>query len=193
MYNKLIENFLTPTECNELIELGKKTNLQSLTSVTKDKDGNFVAQDDYVDYNKRKGSYFLNDDISSTNILSELANRTIKLLNELKPFKNGNYTNVDKFTFNEYSEGDFLKLHRDYHEIEFGATMTIIYQLNDNYDDGDIEYIIKDKKYILPKKQGSIFVFEPNVPHEVSTISNGLRYSMNAWPRFEENAKKTLF
>lgn len=182
LYNKFIENFLTNEECDSIIKFGKQFDLKRLSDVRRTPSGEFIhISNEYVN-SKRSGTYFDNDIISKNEILNSIAERTITTLNDLSPYKNIVYTSLPKLTFNEYPPGDFLKLHKDLHEAEFGATLTVIYQLNDNYDVGDIIYYIDDKEYKLPKKKGSIFVFDSMIPHAVLEIKDGIRYSMNSWP-----------
>ena len=82
----------------------------------------------------------------------------------------------------------------DIHEIEFGATITVIYQLNDNYDEGFVTYKLSEngEEHKVPKKEGSIFVFDSTLLHSVSEIKGGKRYSMNSWPTFRILKKSLL-
>jgi len=36
---------------------------------------------------------------------------------------------------------------------------------------------------MLPKKQGSIFIFDSNIFHGVKKLNDGQRYSLNCWPK----------
>jgi predicted 2-oxoglutarate/Fe(II)-dependent dioxygenase YbiX len=64
----------------------------------------------------------------------------------------------------------------------YGATITYIIQLNDEYDDGYVKYVINDEQYTIQKKQGSVFIFDSNIVHSVDNITAGIRYSLNVWP-----------
>lgn len=191
MYNKFIPNFLTKEECDKIIELGKKTNLQRLKSVTY-KGGKTEYSDNEDGYHKRSGSYFGKDDIKNINELNSLTNNMINKLNKLDVYSNGKFTTIDKYTFNEYVYGDYLNEHSDLHEIELGATLTVIYQLNDEYEGGEVCFRNDKIGIVVPKQLGSIFIFDSNLPHWVEKVSRGTRYSMNSWPRFQIKQKNSL-
>jgi PKHD-type hydroxylase len=189
MFNKFLENVLTEDECDSIIKMGLSSELKSLTT-TKFQNGKAVMVDVDTYKNKRRGSYFVNKDLDNK-VLSTLSDNILRILNDYKPFNGVEYNGVSKYTFNEYSEGDFLGWHADLHEIQFGATSTIIVQLNDDYEGGDILYKINDEILSVPKSRGSVFIFDSNLEHSISEITNGMRYSMNCWPT--SIIKKQLF
>lgn len=191
MYNKLIENFLSKEECEAIIKIGESTDLQRLKSVNQNNDSSYTLSTNEDYFHKRSGSYLREDELTIPEINSVI-NKTLSFLKNNPPFKGIEYESVRALTFNKYVEGDFLKSHRDRHEIEFGATLTIIYQLNDDYEGGEVVYEIEQKEYTLPKKQGSIFLFEPNIKHGVLKLSSGVRYSLNMWPT-SKASQKSLF
>jgi len=185
MYTNFIESFLTEDECSTIIKSGLKTDIRRLTSVKRVGDG-YVGTKNEDNLHKRSGSYFGPDDIKNIEILNNVSTRTVELLNKLQPMKNSTYISIPKLTFNEYITGDYLNYHSDNHEIEFGATITVIYQLNDNYDEGFVTYKLSEngKEQKVPKKTGSIFIFDSTLLHAVSKLTDGVRYSMNSWPAF---------
>jgi|LakMenEpi03Aug12_release.lakeMendotaPanAssembly.Ray.scaffolds.fasta_scaffold50297_4 predicted 2-oxoglutarate/Fe(II)-dependent dioxygenase YbiX len=180
MFNKFIENFLTIDECDYLISLGKSMELKKMQSAIV-KNGKLV--EDFIEYsgNKRTGGYFTNELLDNP-IVKSMSNNIILLSNALKPCKGIDYTKIKYYSFNRYTSGDFLDWHADSHEILEGATITFILQLNDNYDGGDVKYIINEIEYKLPKKIGSVFVFDSQIQHSVSNVESGFRYSLNVWP-----------
>jgi predicted 2-oxoglutarate/Fe(II)-dependent dioxygenase YbiX len=189
MFNIFIENFLSDELCDSLIQLGLHTELQVMTSA-KIVNGKVIGDSKVNLYdNKRRGSYF-DGDILNDKLFLELTDKLINTINQLKPFNGIEYTDISKYTFNEYGSGDFLNWHKDSHEVIYGATSTIIIQLNDNYSGGDVLYKIDNETFTIPKKKGSIFVFDSNIEHSVSKLESGIRYSMNAWP--ESKIKKML-
>ena len=183
MFYKFIDNFLTIDECNFIIDLGNSIGLKKMTS-SKFVNGVYTetALNEYT--NKRMGCYFVNDILRLSKVKA-ITNKTITKLNELKPFNGIEYIGVPKYSFNRYSNGDFLDWHSDSHEIMYGASSTVIFQLNENYEGGDIVYIIDGVEHRIPKKQGSIFIFDSNILHCVNKITNGIRYSLNVWPSGE--------
>jgi hypothetical protein len=189
MFTKFIENFLTDDLCDRLIQMGLETELVTMTSA-KIVNGKVVGDSKVNLYdNKRRGSYFDGDILNDKPFL-DITNKLINTINELKPFNGIEYTGISKYTFNEYSSGDFLNWHKDSHEVIYGATSTIIIQLNDNYIGGEVLYKIDNETFTIPKKKGSIFVFDSNIEHSVSELKSGIRYSMNVWP--ESKIKKVL-
>jgi hypothetical protein len=189
MYHLLIEDFLTTGECNFLIERGLSENLIEMKS-TKIVNGVVIDENITDTYNnRRKGTYFVNEALLEDK-LKDLTTKLLNKINELKILNGIQYDGVPKYSFNEYSKDDFLNWHKDSHEIMYGATITIIIQLNDNYEGGEVMYRINDIEYKVPKKQGSIFIFDSNLEHCVDKIGSGLRYSMNVWP--SKKVKKGL-
>lgn len=180
MFNKLIENYLTKEECESIITLGKNTGVFKMTS-SKFINGKYVEAALNENTNKRKGCYFV-DELLKLPELNQLSYKILKTLNELKIFNGIEYNSVPKYSFNEYSEGDFLTWHADLHEILYGASITVIFQLNDDYDGGEIMYAVEGFEYSVPKKQGSIFIFDSNILHSVNKVNSGFRYSLNVWP-----------
>jgi Rps23 Pro-64 3,4-dihydroxylase Tpa1-like proline 4-hydroxylase len=181
MYNHFIREFLDVGECNELINRGLNSNLESMKS-SKFVGGKLIQEEELDEnINKRKGSYIEGEGLNE-DIFKKLTNKLIRLTNELKIFNGISYIDVPKYSFNLYNVGDFLYWHKDNHEILFGATLTIIIQLNEDYIGGDILYEIDNKEYSLPKSRGSIFLLDPNINHSISEVEEGTRFSINAWP-----------
>ena len=187
--NFFVQNVLTSEECKLLIERGLQTDLQIMHS-SKIVNGKVVKQDILkLDDNKRKGSYYFEDEMKEPNFTS-LTDTLVSIINSTKIFNGIEYISIPKYTFNQYDGGDFLNWHKDSHEIINGATATIIIQLNDNYEGGEVMYRLDNIDYIVPKKAGSVFIFDSNVEHNVNVVESGVRYSMNAWP--SSKIKKTL-
>lgn len=186
MFHTLIEGVLTKEECNHFIEKGLH---QGLIEMKSSKIVNGVVYNENITdtkNNKRKGTYFI-DETLKDNDLVDLSNKILEIINGLKIYNSIEFNGIPKYSFNEYSKGDFLNWHKDSHEIINGATITLIIQLNEDYIGGDIMYRLDDVEYKVPKKQGSIFIFESNLDHSVSELEEGLRYSMNVWPSKKVN------
>jgi predicted 2-oxoglutarate/Fe(II)-dependent dioxygenase YbiX len=160
MYTNLIENFLTIEECNFIINQ-YKLNSQPVFNSTNviERRCMFVES---IEFN--------------------IKDKIINKLNELNIFDK-QYTNIQYFVFNSYESENELELHTDSSEVARGATITIIVQLNENYDGGDFYYSLNDEETILAKKRGSIFIFDSNILHGVKKMTNGERYSLNCWPK----------
>jgi Rps23 Pro-64 3,4-dihydroxylase Tpa1-like proline 4-hydroxylase len=180
MFIKYIENFLTEDECKSIIDLGSSIELIQMKS-SQFVNGKLIAENLEYNGNKRMGCYFT-DDLLNLPILKTLTDKIITLSNQLNPYNGITYNGVSKYSFNRYGAGDFLDWHSDSHEILNGATITYIIQLNNDYEGGDVKYLINDETILVDKKQGSIFIFDSNLSHSVDAITTGLRYSLNVWP-----------
>ncbi len=180
MFTKYIENFLTEEECKSIIDLGNSTELIQMKS-SRFVNGKLIAENLEYDGNKRMGSYFINE-LLDLPILKSLTDKIITFSNELNPYNGIIYNGVPKYSFNRYGEGDFLDWHPDNHEILNGATITFVIQLNDEYEGGNVNYIIDGTNHTIPKKFGSVLIFDSNIVHSVDKVIKGTRYSLNVWP-----------
>lgn len=77
--------------------------------------------------------------------------------------------------FSKYSVDDhYDKLHIDAGPGEITRKLSFSLLLNDNYSGGDF-YILDTK---IEKKKGKLIIFPSFLPHKVSTIKSGTRYSI---------------
>jgi hypothetical protein len=189
MFTKYIENFLTNSECDDIISLGESIGLNPMKS-TLIENGKIIDANIPYKGNKRTGGFFQNEMLEIP-VIKNLSNKIIDLSNELNPFKGIVYNRIPKYSFNKYETDDFLDWHSDGHEILNGATLTYLIQLNDDYEEGYVKYIINGIDYKVNKKKGDIFVFDSNISHTVEKITKGTRYSINVWPA-SEITKKSL-
>ena len=180
MFIEYIEDFISKDDCESLISLGESVGLMPMKS-SYIENGKVVSENIEYDGNKRLGAYFVGE-LLNTPLLHNLSNKIVNLSNTLNPYKGITYNAIPKYSFNKYTSGDFLDWHSDKHEILVGATITYVIQLNDNYDNGNIQYSINDEVYSVNKKQGSIFIFDSNISHSVDVVTSGTRYSINVWP-----------
>lgn len=182
MYYKIIDNVLTTEECDKIISYGLTLPLAEVTTYSP------VDGTDIMDYsfNKRKGVNFVWDELDG------ISKRILNIINSELIYKNITYNKMESYLFNEYKENDFLNYHPDNFEIERGATITVIVQLNDNYDGGDFCCMIDNNEITFPKKKGSIMIFESAILHKVSHVKSGVRYSLNNWPKFIKQNKSIL-
>lgn len=186
MFTKLIENIVPVEMCDELIDFSKKLNLDFVSTY------NYKTNKEFLDtsFNKRKGVRFETSDFSQIQSFSE---NIFNILNELKLYDGIVYNNIPSFLFNSYEETHFLNYHADNREIEDGATITVLLQLNDNYEGGEFCYKLNNIVYEVPKIKGSVFLFESHIQHKVNIVKKGTRYSLNAWPHFTKLKTSKLF
>jgi len=181
-----IEKFLTEEECDRIIELALNIGLEKATTTYKS--DNFQKKVVSDSFNKRKICYIADKNLEKVKDITE---KIILKINELKYFNNINYSDIWSYSFNKYTKGDFLNWHNDGHEIENGATLTIVMELSDGFNGGEFCYVMDDKEHRLKKGKGNMYVFPSDTKHRVTKLTSGVRYSFNAWPRMKK--EKQLF
>lgn len=83
-----------------------------------------------------------------------------------------------------YSEGDFFDWHMDFGPGDISARkLSITVQLSDpdEYEGGDLEFMINQKQVKAPREKGTIIVFPSFVQHRVTPITKGVRQSIVGW------------
>ena len=113
---------------------------------------------------------------------------------------NFNYelTDFDKetFQFTRYGKGDYYGLHRDFcperDRVSYTRKLSITVQLSDSdeYEGGDFvidmsaydgDFTNRKKSHTMTRRKGSIIVFDSRTPHEITPVTNGIRYSLVKW------------
>jgi predicted 2-oxoglutarate/Fe(II)-dependent dioxygenase YbiX len=84
----------------------------------------------------------------------------------------------------KYSAGGKYEIHTDYY-TDTPRHLSIIINLNDDYEGGDLIFTDQKEKEIkrLKLKKGSIVFFPSNFmyPHSIESITKGTRYSIVSW------------
>ena len=84
----------------------------------------------------------------------------------------------------KYSKGGKYEVHTD-HYSNTPRHLSIIINLNDNYEGGDLIFTDQQLKEIKRLKlgKGSVTFFPSNFmyPHSIQPITEGTRYSIVAW------------
>ena len=88
------------------------------------------------------------------------------------------------FRLNKYPTGGFMSKHCDNihhsHGQEYGfPQVSALLFLNDDYEGG--EFVVADEVYNIKKGSGIIFPSNFMFPHEVKTITKGIRWSVLTW------------
>jgi len=84
------------------------------------------------------------------------------------------------FFLKYYSEG-YYRQHVDTFTIQPKRTLSIILLLNDDFEGGDILFFNQTHRVHLQKNQILVFPSCFLFPHEVETITKGIRYSIVTW------------
>jgi len=172
---KVIENFLTEDECDNILFKYKNKLTLSIAEVS-------------TGHSKtRKSLIGWVDDLGDVND---------RLINLLKSFYNINgmeVTGLGPFQFTEYKEGDYFDWHTDRNSEMYKDRFTsTVIQLNNNYEGGLLE--IKDETGTLipiEQKKGNLYVFDSGLRHRVSPVIFGERYSLVNWVSLNKtNSKK---
>ena len=104
-------------------------------------------------------------------------------------------TNAEKYGFDlqgfyqelqltRYSEGNFFNWHLDFGAGEISARkLSITVQLSDpdEYEGGDLQFMINDKTVNAPRTQGTVIVFPSFIMHRVTPVTKGTRQSIVGW------------
>ncbi|MCR9174280.1 MAG: 2OG-Fe(II) oxygenase, partial [bacterium] len=83
-----------------------------------------------------------------------------------------------------YSEGDFFDWHLDFGAAEISARkLSVTVQLSDpdEYEGGDLEFMINQNVVKAPREKGTIIVFPSFIMHRVTPITKGTRQSIVGW------------
>lgn len=97
-----------------------------------------------------------------------------------------NWNGYTKVRFNRYVTDTNMKLHCDHIRSMFDGArkgvpiLSIVGALNDDYEGGDLVFWDSEK---ISLKAGQIMVFPSNFmyPHEVKSVTKGVRYSYVSW------------
>ena len=91
---------------------------------------------------------------------------------------------INQIDLLKYSPGGKYEIHTD-HFTTFNRALSIIINLNDNYEGGDLVFTDQKEKEIKRLKlgKGSIVFFPSNFmyPHGIQPITKGTRYSIVSW------------
>ena len=103
-----------------------------------------------------------------------------------------------EFQFTEYNIGG----HFDWHKDVYGEKITnydrycsLVIQLNDNYEDGDLQIKNLNEEIITVEKGvGNLILFLSDIEHRVIPVKSGSRYTIVNWIKLMEKKeyKKTL-
>lgn len=181
----IINNFLSEEEIDDIFDFSI-TNLKLLEAKISD-------LDDISNYRKSNVSFFNYFD-------------KYPFLKERYEIQINNFFNIKGFDidfesmlqFTEYKDSGFYEWHTDSNptnQLTSKRFCSTVLLLNDDYNGGELEIIdSEDKKYILEKKKGNLFIFPSQLRHRVTKLLSGKRYSLVGWFSLKDkkNFKKTL-
>lgn len=131
----------------------------------------------------RKSSVMFIENIEENNwIYHKLASLAILCNNERYWFDLlGFHQNLQ---LTRYTEGDFFDWHLDFGAGEISARkLSMTVQLSDpeEYEGGDLQFMINQKIVDAPREKGTIVIFPSFILHRVTPITKGIRQSIVGW------------
>lgn len=180
-----IPNFLTPEECDGLINEFEQRNEESLFEYSK----NFKT-------NKFEYSNFkvvpLTPHTDNFNFIKQKTKAAIDLWIKYLEQPNFFFTTSlkEKLRFShdyrimKYEIGSEIHPHSDHDPGTYGS---ISFNLNDNYEGGDFKFF--NGNYTIPLGKGDALIFPADYfwVHEVTKVTKGERYSINSFIRSNPN------
>lgn len=160
---KLISNFVTPAECQDLIINSEHQGFEEAKINTG------FAQEMFKDIRNNDRLFF--DDFA-------LAERLYHKLAPHVPDRIGNWQLLslnERFRFYRYSTAQYFKWHRDgSYERSFDevSKMTFMIYLNDDFDGGDTEF----RDTSIQPESGAALIFPHRLMHQGSTVQKGVKY-----------------
>jgi PKHD-type hydroxylase len=177
----IFENFLSPEECDSILNKCTEELILSDATVYSDRSNNVSAK------TTRKSSVGW---ISDLGFLNE---RLTKKLRETFNINGIEVTGLGDYQFTEYKEGEYFDWHTDSTDTIYrDRFVSIVIQLNDIYEGGILE-IKNTKGELVPieNKIGTLYIFNSRLLHRVTPILNGVRYSLVNWISLvKTNSKK---
>jgi len=182
-----VSGFLTKEECDTILDFS----LQNLILKPAE-----VVEKNTPDYDVRKSNVVFYPYYKK---FPFLLNKITKLLYNNIRVKGFDLDYEDsEFQFTEYNKGDFFNWHKDVYKdeiTEIDRYCSLVIQLNDDYEDGNLELKLSDNQIMkVEKETGSIIVFLSNTEHQVTKVKNGNRYTLVNWIGLKKNNnhRKTL-
>lgn len=84
----------------------------------------------------------------------------------------------------KYDQSDLFNWHLDYGGgLASTRKLSLSVQLSEPeaYEGGDLQFMINDKLYNMPRSAGTVIVFPPFMMHRVTAITSGTRMSLVGW------------
>lgn len=163
-------NFLSKEECNQIIKISEKQNLEKAKVITK-KD---LSRESYITWvYSNKETYWLFERISNA------------VLTANKEFFNFNlYGIIEGLQFTNYKtpSGKYGK-HIDRILNNVVRKLSISIQLTNpsEYEGGELNLYLDDNPITMDKQQGTIIIFPSFILHEVMPVTKGERNSLVTW------------
>jgi PKHD-type hydroxylase len=140
------------------------------------------GENKYDDELRKSAVMFIENNQENDWIYNKLAGLAINCNNERYWFDLLGFHQELQLT--RYSEGDFFDWHLDFGAGEISArklSMTIQLSDPDDYEGGDLQFMINQKIVSAPREKGTIVIFPSFIMHRVTPITKGTRQSIVGW------------
>lgn len=179
-----IPNFLSKEECSKIIDVS----INNLNLIPAG-----IGKEDVLDINER----YRKSNVAFTQYNKSfplLKDRIINTLSNLIKVKGYDLSFDSNFQFTEYQKDGHYDWHTDSDDIFSNRYCSLVIQLNDEYDGGELKVINNEEEITLEKGTGNLFIFLSSLEHKVEKITDGTRYSLVNWFKLKpiDGFKKTL-
>lgn len=137
---------------------------------------------EYKEDLRKSSVMFIDDTPDHKWIYDKLASLAIKSNNERYWFDLVGF--YEELQLAKYAEGDFFDWHLDFGAGESSTRkLSITVQLSDpdEYEGGDLQFMINQEIVTTPREKGTIVVFPSFIMHRVTPITKGTRQSIVGW------------
>lgn len=139
-------------------------------------------ENQYDDELRKSSVMFIENSKENEWIYNKLAGLAINCNNERYWFDLLGFHHELQLT--KYSEGDFFDWHLDFGVGDMSArklSMTIQLSDPDDYEGGDLQFMMNQKIVNAPREKGTIIIFPSFIMHRVTPITKGTRQSIVGW------------
>lgn len=181
----VIENLVSPEDCEFLIREAEFKVLSGLTSIgTYDSSGQPVTG--WPARNVEMHSNIYGPHLEVLDKIDKLVKNAVSECTSESNPPNGGYVGMPISVIHRWTKGDFMGRHSDAYGSQ-GIKYGIVLYLNgtESYSGGNLYY--PDLELCLTTKAGTLVVHSGDITHEVLPVLSGIRYSMTGF--YYENGK----
>lgn len=173
-----VDKVFTLEECSKVLELSASMPLMDATVSTDE-----VYKKDYdVEQELRKSEVRWTNPSDDTQWIFD---RIGAVINELNKHYRFEISGFEALQIARYTEGGFFDWHVDIGPGQASnRKLSFSVQLSDpnDYEGGELEFRADNSDSFIPsKKQGDAIVFPTFLPHQVTPVTKGVRWSMVGW------------
>ncbi|MBL4708223.1 MAG: 2OG-Fe(II) oxygenase [Flavobacteriales bacterium] len=168
-----LENILLLEEINQIRNFWEPDKTEKAT---------IDSEDVYDDELRKSSVMFIDNNEGNGWLYHKLATLAINTNNQHYCFDILGFHQELQLT--KYTTGDFFEWHLDFGAGNISARkLSITIQLSDSeeYEGGDLQFMINQKVVSAPRKKGTVIIFPSFIMHRVTPITKGIRQSIVGW------------